>query len=165
MLTNFFQAVENTSIASQIRGDFGWIWLFPTIETVHVLSLGVVFGSIMMVDLRLLGVASRNNAITRLSGEMLPYTWSAFLLAAISGTLLFMSKAHTYYYNLQFRLKFLFIALAGINMLLFHFGVYRRVQDWDLRLPPPMAARLAGAISIALWIGVIFMGRWIGFTT
>jgi hypothetical protein len=55
--------------------------------------------------------------------------------------------------------------LAGVNMAVFHFGAYRRVLEWDEKLPPPRAARLAGALSIALWIGVIFFGRWIGFTT
>jgi hypothetical protein len=55
--------------------------------------------------------------------------------------------------------------LAGVNMAAFHFGAYRRVHEWDEIHPPPRAARLAGTLSIALWIGVIFFGRWIGFTT
>jgi hypothetical protein len=159
------QVLQDSSIGAAVRGDSGWEWLFPNVETVHVLSTAVVFGSILMVDLRLLGLTSRDSAVSRLSNEVLPYTWIAFAIAVISGSMMFMSKAHTYFYNLQFELKFLFMALAGINMLVFHFGVYRWVLDWDQVPVPPHAARVAGGLSIALWCVVIFMGRWIGFTT
>jgi hypothetical protein len=164
-MPGFLLAAEHTSLAAAIRGEFGWEWLFPIVETLHVISLAMVFGSIVMVDLRLVGATSRNSAVSRLSGEVLPYTWGAFICAVVTGTLLFVSKAHTYFYNLQFQLKFLCMFLAGVNMAVFHFGAYRQVLAWDERHPPPRAARLAGALSIALWIGVIFFGRWIGFTT
>ncbi|MGA3158743.1 MAG: DUF6644 family protein [Steroidobacteraceae bacterium] len=140
-------------------------WLFPIIEIVHVCALSLVVGSILMMDLRLLGLASRHNAVSRLSSEMLPWTWTAFALAALSGSLLFMSRAEVYWFNVQFRCKFALIVLAGINMLVFHLGIYRRVAGWDNQLPPPKAARAAGGLSILLWIGVVFFGRWIGFAT
>jgi hypothetical protein len=162
---DFLNQLEQSPVAAAVRGDSGWEWLFPNIETLHVLSLAVVFGSVLMVDLRLLGVASRSNAVSKLSVEVLPFTWIAFVAAVITGTLMFISKAHIYFYNLQFQLKFLCIFLAGINMLAFHFGAYRNVLSWDNRLPTPIGAQVAGALSIALWIGVIFFGRWIGFTT
>ena len=162
---DFLLAAEHTSLAAAMRGELGWEWLFPIVETLHVISLAMVFGSIVMVDLRLVGATSRNSAVSRLSGEVLPYTWGAFVCAAVTGTLLFISKAHVYFDNLQFQLKFLCMFLAGVNMAVFHFGAYRHVLEWDERHPPPRAARLAGATSIALWIGVIFFGRWIGFTT
>ena len=140
-------------------------YAYSIIESIHVWTLAVFFGSILMVDLRLLGIASRDSPVSKLSAECLPYTWVAFSCAVITGTVLFASRAHTYFYNLQFQLKFGFMALAGLNMAVFHFGAYRRVLEWDTRLPPPPAARLAGALSIALWIAVIFCGRWIGFKT
>jgi hypothetical protein len=164
-MLGFLLAAEHTSLAAAMRGEIGGEWLFPIVETLHVISLAMVFGSIAMVDLRLVGATSRNSAMSRLSGEVLPYTWGAFICAIVTGTLLFISKAHVYFYNLQFQLKFLCMLLAGMNMAVFHFGTYRRVLEWDDRHPPPRAARLAGALSIALWIGVIFFGRWIGFTT
>jgi hypothetical protein len=164
-MLGFLSAAEHTSLAAAMRGEIGGEWLFPIVETLHVISLAMVFGSIAMVDLRLVGATSRNSAMSRLSGEVLPYTWGAFICAIVTGTLLFISKAHVYFYNLQFQLKFLCMLLAGMNMAVFHFGTYRRVLEWDDRHPPPRAARLAGALSIALWIGVIFFGRWIGFTT
>jgi hypothetical protein len=164
-MPGFLLAAEHTSLAAAMRGELGWEWLFPIVETLHVISLAMVFGSIVMVDLRLAGATSRNSAVSRLSGEVLPYTWGAFICAVVTGTLLFVSKAHVYFYNLQFQLKVLCMFLAGVNMAVFHFGAYRQVLVWDERHPPPRAARLAGALSIALWIGVIFFGRWIGFTT
>ncbi len=164
-LLDFLKRIEDTSIASAVRGDTGWEWLFPNVETLHVLSLAVVFGSILMVDLRLLGLTSRTSSVSRLSREILPYTWIAFGAAVITGTMMFMSKAHIYFYNLQFELKFLFMFLAGVNMLVFHFGVYRRVLGWNDSFPTPFAARFAGGASILCWGAVIFFGLWIGFTT
>jgi Family of unknown function (DUF6644) len=164
-LEELLRHIEGSGLAAAVRGDTGWEWLFPEIETAHVLALALVFGSILMVDLRLLGIASRDNPVSKLSAECLPYTWIAFICAVITGTMLFASRAHTYFHNLQFQLKFVFMALAGLNMLAFHFGAYRRVLEWDTSQPPPPAARLAGALSVALWTAVIFCGRWIGFKT
>jgi len=164
-LSEFLNAIQDTQIANAVRGDSGWEWLFPNVETLHVLSLAVVFGSVLMVDLRLLGWTSRDSTVARLSSEALPFTWVAFLCAVVTGTLMFMCKAHTYFYNTQFQLKFLCLFLAGINMLTFHFGIYRKVASWDTKVPPPARARAAGGLSIVLWVGVIFFGRWIGFTT
>lgn len=159
-------ALQNTAIAAAVRGDTpGSEWLFPIVETGHVLALAVVSGSIAMVDLRLLGFSLRGSSVARLSREVLPWTWTAFGLAAIFGTLMFMSKAQTYFHNFEFRMKFLALFLAGLNMLVFHFGPFRRVASWDLRQPPPVAARLAGGLSLLLWLLVIFYGRWVGFTT
>jgi hypothetical protein len=164
-MSGLLLAAEHTSLAAAMRGELGGEWLFPIVETLHVISLAMVFGSIAMLDLRLVGTASRDSAVSRLSREVLPYTWGAFICALVTGTLLFVSKAHVYFYNLQFQLKFLCMFLAGVNMAVFHFGIYRRVLEWDERHPPPRAARLAGVLSIALWMAVIFFGRWIGFTT
>ena len=90
-----------------------------------------------------------------------PFT--AWCTAAVFGTLMFMSNATTYAANLQFRLKFVCMGLAALNMLSFRFGPYRRVALWDSD-EPPVSAKLAGALSLSLWIGVVFFGRWTGFT-
>jgi hypothetical protein len=158
--------LQGTAIAGLIRGDqVGAEWLFPIIETCHVLALATVFGTIVMVDFRLLGISSRASPVSRLSAEVLPWTWLAFMVAAVTGALMFLSKAETYWGNLQFRLKFLCMLLAGINMLLFQFGIWRSVSHWETTLPAPAPARVAGALSLLFWCGVIFFGRWIGFTT
>jgi hypothetical protein len=164
-ITSFLLTMESWPISSAIRGEEpATEWLFPIIETLHVMALTLVAGSIAMVDLRLVGLASRDSSISRLSEEVLPWTWVAWGMAAVFGTLMFMAKAHVYAGNLQFRLKFLCMGLAAINMLVFHFGAYRKVARWDLG-EPPISAKMAGAISLLLWIGVVFFGRWTGFTT
>src|ERR1700722_9284087 len=97
-------------------------WMFPTIETVHVFALVLVVGSIITVDLRLLGLANRDRPFSQLAREMLPWTWTAFVVAAIAGVLMFSSKAVVYFSNIPFRLKMLCLLLAGMNMLWFHWA-------------------------------------------
>jgi hypothetical protein len=158
-------AIESWPLSAALRGETpGTEWLFPITETLHVMALTIVFGSIAMVDLRLLGIASRNSTVSRLSDEVLPWTWSAWGAAAVFGSLMFMAKATTYAGNLQFRLKFVCMGVAALNMLVFKLGAYRHVERWDSG-EPPVSAKLAGGLSLALWIGVVFFGRWIGFTT
>jgi hypothetical protein len=162
---SLLNAIQDLPLSAAMRGESaGTEWLFPIVETVHVLMLAIVFGSIAMVDLRLVGLTARGSSISRLTDETLPWTWTAWVLSAISGTLLFMSKAVTYFGNFEFRMKFIFMGLAALNMLIFHFGAYRRVSQWDTGVAPT-SARVAGALSIAFWVAVIFFGRWIGFTT
>ena len=164
-IAELLTTIEDWPISAALRGEIpGTEWLFPIIETLHVMALTIVVGSIAMVDLRLLGITSRNSAVSRLSNEVLPWTWTAWAAAAMFGTLIFMAKANTYAGNLQFRLKFACMGLAAVNMLIFHFGAYRRVAHWDLG-EPPMSAKVAGALSLLLWVGVVFFGRWVGFTT
>ena len=138
--------------------------MFPLLEAIHVLCSSVVVGSVAMMDLRLLGVWQRNRPISELTATALPWTWSGFLLAAMAGGLLFASKAVTYYTDIPFRIKMVCMALAGINMLIFHFFTARTVENWDVGRPPP-SARTAGAASLLLWIVIVAAGRWIGFTT
>jgi hypothetical protein len=138
-------------------------WVFPIVETIHVLALTVVVGSVAMMDLRLLGVGSRERAASEVIASSLPWAWSAFAVAFIAGSLLFSSKAATYYANLPFRIKMVCLALAAVNMLVFHFFTARGMASWD-RGTPPRAARLAAAFSLTLWIVIVATGRWIGFT-
>ena len=139
------------------------LWLFPTIETVHVLALTLVIGSIAMLDLRLLGVSTRHRGVMGLADETLAWTWGAFIVAAISGSLMFISAATRYYDNVPFRFKIALLALAGANMAIFHFTAYRAVHAWNMTLPTPVAARVAASLSLLFWIGVVVAGRWVGF--
>jgi hypothetical protein len=153
--------LQDLSLPTQIRESD---WLFPTIETVHVFALVLVVGTIMTVDLRLLGLTNKERPFSQVASEMLPWTWTAFAIAAIAGMLMFSSKALIYYSNIPFRLKMLCLLLAGINMVMFHWLGTHRLADWD-RGRPPRAARLAGGASLLLWTTIVAAGRWIGFTT
>ena len=161
VLQTFCEWLQNSAVGSFISAS---TWAFPTIETVHVFALVVVVGTIAIVDLRLLSVASRNRSVSQLSNDVLPITWTSFGLAAITGGLMFSSKAVEYLANWPFRLKMGLLLLAGLNMLLFHFLTYRSVHHWDDADQAPAAARLAGGLSLVFWIGVVVFGRWIGFT-
>jgi hypothetical protein len=137
-------------------------WLFPIAETVHVLALTVVVGSVAMMDLRLLGVGNKDRPASEVIASSLPWAWSAFAVAFIAGSMMFSSKATSYYANLPFRIKFLCLALAAINMLVFHFFTARDMAAWD-RGKPPLGARLAATFSLTLWVIIVATGRWIGF--
>jgi hypothetical protein len=153
--------LQNLGFATQIRESD---WLFPTIETVHVFALVLLVGTIMTVDLRLLGLANKERPFSQVAAEMLPWTWIAFGVAALAGVLMFSSKALTYYGNIPFRVKMLCLLLAGINMAMFHRLGTRHLKIWD-HGPPPRGARFAGGASLLLWMIIVAAGRWIGFTT
>lgn len=137
---------------------------FPSIESLHVLAITLVFGTISVVDLRLIGYPAHRRGARRLITDLLPFTWGAFVLAVVSGGLMFTSNAVAYAHNAQFQWKMLTILAAGGNMAFFHLTAYQRIIYWDDALPPPLAAKVAGSTSLALWVLAIFFGRWVGFT-
>jgi hypothetical protein len=153
------------SIDSSPVGDFiaSSAWAFPTLETLHVIAIATVFGTVAIMDLRLLGLASKSDRITELSRDTLTWTWGAFLFALLTGTLLWVSKAHVYMRDPWFYTKMILILVAGANMMVFHYVTWKTIGAWDLG-KPPRAAKIAGMASLAVWILVIFSARVIGFT-
>lgn len=159
--TNIWESIEYSSLGISIAES---LWAFPTIETIHVIALVTVLGTVLAMDLRMLGVASNNVAVSRMSTETLKWTWIGFVLAAITGTLLFISKASTYMVNPYFLTKMGLLAAAGINMMIFHFVTWKNVNEWDIGVTPPKGAKVAAILSLTLWIVIVFCGRAIGFT-
>lgn len=155
------QSIQDSGIAEWMRTS---VKAMPIIEALHVLAAATVFGTIFVVDLRLLGFPNTRRPFTRVSDEMLTLTWVAFAVAVIAGLLMFAANANTYYGNTAFRLKMLTLIAAGVNMAIFQFITYRAVGSWNSGVPTPPAARAAGLASILLWVTVIFLARWIGFT-
>jgi hypothetical protein len=154
--------LQTTSIAQAIGENE---IIFPWIESVHVLAIVLVVGTISIVDLRLLGVASRDLTVRRLMRDVIPYTWGAFAVAAITGLLMFSSDAVHYAHNFFFRGKLVLLALAGINLAVFHLVGVRNIESWDTGTGrTPVAARTAATISLLVWIAVVAFGREIGFT-
>jgi hypothetical protein len=159
--TSFLQGLYDSSVGSGIR-ESGV--LFPWIESIHVLMATTVVGTIAIVDLRLIGYASHRRGARQLILDLLPFTWVAFALAVTTGSLMFTSNAVGYAANTQFLCKMFVLVLAGINMVIFHLTAYQRIGQWDDALAPPRGVRIAGATSLTLWIVIVFLGRWIGFT-
>jgi hypothetical protein len=157
----FIQSIEASDVGEWLRGN---VLAVPWVNVAHVLCVALVFGSILVVDLRLLGVLDRQRSVVRISRETLWLTWAAFAGAVLTGLLYFSANATSYWFNIAFRFKMLAILLAGVNMLVFQRVTWRGVNAWEHQVPTPAAARVAGALSILLWTIVIFFGRWIGFT-
>jgi hypothetical protein len=139
-------------------------WAFPAIETVHVVATSLVFGLALAMDLRLLDLTHRKISAVRLIAGLAPAAVIAFLVAAVSGALMFLSDSEAYYHNTSFRIKVCLIALAGVNMVVFHWVTCRDTSTWAARGSPPLKARWAGGVSCVIWTLVVFLGRWVGFT-
>ena len=133
------------------------------VESMHVLAAVLVLGTVLIADLRLLGLADSRRAFSRVGTETLRLTWVAFGLAVVTGSLMFTTSAHTYFGNTAFQLKALALLAAGLNMALFQLLTARGIAAWDVG-KPPRAARVAGLLSLLLWAAVVLLGRWIGFT-
>lgn len=155
------QALQHSALSEWMRGS---LKALPIIESVHVMAVALVFGTILLIDLRLMGFRDTGRPFTRVFGELIRWTWLGFGVAVVTGVLLFIPNAETYARNTAFGLKLLSLACAGVNMAIFEFTTLRRVAMWDTAVPSPPAARLAGAMSVLIWTCVIVFGRWIGFT-
>jgi hypothetical protein len=155
-------SLESSGPATTIRNS---LYIFPLLEATHVFGLAMVFGTIAIIDLRMLGIASTQRPFTRMASETLKWTWAAFAVTAATGVLMFTTNAGVYYHNVFFRTKMLMLVLAGINMLVFELTAWRTIQQWDKSPSAPLAGKTAAAVSLVIWITIIFLGRWIGFTT
>lgn len=139
--------------------------LFGMFEAAHMVGVAILFGSLFMVDLRLLGVAARRYGVRALTLELTPWTWAGFGIAAVTGAAMAITNLTDYAANGAFRLKMLLLVLALANMLAFHAGAWRSSAIWGESAAVPLAARIAGGLSLGIWIGVICAGRWIAFTS
>jgi hypothetical protein len=136
---------------------------FSVVESVHVLSITLVFGTIAILDFRILGLVLRPISIARLARNIFPLAWTGFAISFGSGLLLFWAEAAKSYSNPAFRAKLILLLLVGLNPLIFHSTVYRRVHEWEQRHSAPWRARAAAVASLVLWSGVIIAGRAIAY--
>lgn len=161
MIHQYLEAVGNSPIGVFMAENPS---AFPWAETFHVMAITTVIGVIAIVDLRLIGVASTSYPVSRLTKALLPLTWIAFACAVVTGLLLFSSQPLTYYDNFAFRMKMVLLVAAGFNMVVFHLLTMRGIALWDRDAPVPVAAKVAGILSILIWIMIVIFGRWVGFT-
>jgi len=155
---------------------FGWLgdtpwsvglhesqYAYAIIESIHVWAMAFFFGLVVMFDLRLLGVIMRKVPVSEVIRRLQPWTIVGFVLMVITGTLLFYAIPLRSYQNIFFRTKMLLLLLAGVNILIFHSRVFPGVAKWDTDAIPPKVARVAGALSLVLWVCIIFSGRMIAY--
>lgn len=139
------------------------LYLYPIVETIHVMAIALFGGTIAMVDLRLLGRAYTGTPVSEMTRRMLPWTVAGFIVLVLTGLLLFYAIPVRTYHSLWFRLKVLLMLVAAVNVWWLHQRINRDRARWDTHPKPPRAARVAAAISLCAWIGVIVAGRMIAY--
>lgn len=158
-LHELLQWVEFGSVGREMRGG---TWSYAAVESLHLIGIGLLFGSIVAFDLRLMGV-SRALGVGVLARHNLPLAVLGFALIVPTGCLLFTADATALARNPAFQLKLVLIVLAGLNMLACHLGPLRRLAESDAGQRPPASAIATGAISLVLWTAVIVCGRMIAY--
>ena len=139
------------------------IWVYPIVESIHVLTLSLFLGLAVIVDLRLLGASLLATPVSQVMRRFVPWMLAGFAVMVVSGALLFYAAPVRTYSNVFFRLKMAFLLLAGLNVAAFHFSTSRTMPQWDLDRRPPVRARLAGVLSLALWAAIAVCGRMIAY--
>jgi hypothetical protein len=155
-----WKSLEQTPIGASVRES---LWLFPAVETLHLLGMAVLVAAVGAFDLRLLGMAMQGVRVSELARKLFPWAWTAFAAQVVTGFLLFSSEATKMVVNPAFRIKLILIGLGGVHAFIFRWISCRDMADWEVESKTPMRAKVAGLVSIALWVGVIAAGRWIGF--
>jgi len=156
-------ALEASGLGQAMRQ---WLWLYPVVEIVHIVGIGLLFGSVAILDLRLLGF-SRRIAVKALARHVLPWTATAFFLIVPSGLMMFTAHASDFISSPVFVVKMCLIMAAGLNAALFHAIVFPSIEVWDSeemrRLGPPPSARASASASLLIWISVIACGRLLAY--
>lgn len=151
--------LETTNFAVAMRQ---WLWLYPIVEIMHIVGFVILVGAAAMFDLRLLGV-SRHLPIVDLERHHLRWARASLLLVIPSGLMMFTAHATEMATNPAFRLKLILIAAAGFNATIFHKGIFKSVKTWNQEVTAPLAAKLAGVLSLIFWTGVISCGRLLAY--
>lgn len=138
-------------------------WVWPLLESTHVLTIALFVGIVAMNDLRLVGWAMRNVPVSQVTGRLLPWARVGFVLMVITGLLIFYSNPIRYYHNIFFRVKMVLLVFAGLNAFVFHRKIHRRVSEWDQDPVLPREARIAGAVSLVVWAFIVIAGRLIAY--
>ena len=151
--------VEGLAIAKAMREN---LWLYPSVEIVHIVGFAILVGAVVMFDLRVLGV-SKSIPVRALSRHLLPWSLAALLLIVPSGLAMFSAHAADFLNNRAFQLKMALLVTAGMNAAYFHTGPYQTVKEWDVDVKAPIAARISVALSIVLWLSIISCGRLLAY--
>ena len=157
-MTELFVWLESTAIADAIRTV---PWLYPAFETAHYIGLSLLVGGIMLIDLRVLGVA-RALPLKSMIG-LLPFVWAGFIINVVSGSMLFIYGATNFGTNSAFQLKMAFMVLAGLNAFAFDRAVRRSGGEWVEADRPPAHVKSFATLSLVFWLCVVTTGRWMAY--
>jgi len=152
-------AIERLPLAVAMRHE---MWLYPAVEIVHIIGFVTLVGSIIVLDMRLLGL-SKTLPVRALARHVLPWSFGALLLIVPSGLLMFIAHAGDFVANTAFIVKMSLLFCAAINAAVFHAGVFRGAASWDSGLAVPVRAKLHALLSLLIWIGVLACGRLLAY--
>ena len=155
-LRSFFEYVSEFPTSIQLRESQ---YVMPWVFVFHVISMCMFAGTILMMDLRLLGVGHMKTPFSQVQRRLFPWQMAAMLFSSATGLALVWGNPMNYVTNIIFWVKMLAMGIAGVNALAFHFITEYTLIDWDAGQTPPAAAKLAGALSIVLWANVVVAGR------
>ena len=139
------------------------LFMYPLVESVHVLTLCLFVGMSVLLDLRLLGFTLTRVPVSEVTDRLLPWMVAGFAVMLVTGLLLFYAIPIRSYQNVFFRLKLLTLIVAGLNAWYFHEGIHKRVADWDRDVRTPQRARMAGVVSLVCWGVIVVSGRMIAY--
>ena len=151
--------IEALAFARAMREQ---LWLYPAVEIVHIIGLAILVGSVVMFDLRVLGL-SKAVSVRALSRHLLPWSLGALVLIVPTGFLMFSAHASDFIANRAFQIKMALLLTAGINAVIFRTGPYQTVSAWDTGVAAPLGARVSVALSILIWFSIIACGRLLAY--
>ena len=160
-LDALLNSLQDSALGEAVRGT---PFLYPTLESLHILGVAVLVGPAFAFDLRLLGVARRVISVTTSARQPLPVSHIGLAIAAVTGVVLLSAQATAVAGSAAAPWKLGLLVVAGVNVLVFHRGIYRRVDEWANAAVTPAPARVAACVSLAAWAGVIFAGRFLAYT-
>lgn len=161
MTTNeVLKMLGDSWVGETARGPF---WMWPFLENLHFIGLSALVGGLLVIDLRVIGIGPAKRIPMKPALSLIPYLVLAFSINLITGIIFFCGDPFRYYYNLAFQWKMALIVLAGINALWFWFGEHAKLSALPEDAPTPIPAKIIAAISLALWTGVIILGRLIPY--
>jgi hypothetical protein len=158
-LLEFWQWLQDTGLSTGIRES---LWLFPILYTLHIFGVVILVGATSALDLRMLGLAMRNEPVPETAELLLPWAKAGFAAQMVTGACLFIAQAAELSQNTAFLLKMSTVLLAGANVLIFHLTAYRNVRQWA-QGPTPAGAKFSAVFSLACWFGIVAMSRLIAF--
>jgi hypothetical protein len=159
-LLAFCEALANTPLSQFVQNTE---WIIPLTQTIHILAIAVVIGSVGLIDLRLLGLAGRSQSVSSMARRLLPTVWVSLAVLFCSGSVLIIGEPQRSLANPAFQLKMLMLLLVATMTAFLQGSLRRDVAFWELSPGRRLAAKLTAIVSLLLWVGIVFAGRWIAY--
>ncbi len=153
------QSIQDTEFSTALRES---VYMWGIVDGIHVIGLSLFLGILLFWELRLFNVGMRNASVSETWARLSPFIVVGFVVMITSGTLLFVSEPVRFWGSILFRIKMAAMLVAGVNALVFHYTIGRRLVDWDTR-PLPASAHVVGVVSVTLWVLIVFCGRLIAY--